>query len=167
MAVIDTARGLLTEYSLLNPPANKTTEIDNALTFAVGKDKVWFTELTANYVGYVDASYRPNFSISGNEENQPIEMRSGDSVSLNFTVNGSSNAPLSVKLADSENFTSLPNRIMMNPDVAEIKLLNNRTNVIVTIRIGPTVSPGSYILLVTVTDGSVDRGVYVHLQINQ
>jgi hypothetical protein len=44
---------LLTEYSLSNPPANKTAQIDNALTFALGKDKVWFTELTANYIGYV------------------------------------------------------------------------------------------------------------------
>ena len=167
MAVIDTDRDLLTEYSLSNPPANKTTQIDNALTFALGKDKVWFTELTANYVGYVDATYTPYFSITRNGENNAIEMRPGDSVSLNFTVKGSSKIPLSVKLADSENFTSRPYRIPMNADVAEIKLLNNQTNVIITIRIESTLSPGSYVLLVTVTDGSIDRGVYIHLQINE
>jgi uncharacterized membrane protein len=167
MAVIDMDRDLLTEYSLSNPPANKTTQIDNALTFALGKDKVWFTELTANYVGYVDATYSPYFSITRNGGDNPIEMRPGDSVSLNFTVKGSSKIPLSVKFADSENFTSRPDRILMNADVAEIKLLNNQTNVIITIRIGSTLSPGSYILLVTATDGSIDRGIYIHLQINE
>jgi hypothetical protein len=167
MAVIDTARGLLTEYSLSNPPANKTTEIDNALTFALGKDKVWFTELTANYVGYVDASYRPNFSISGSREGQPIELRPGENVTINFTVSGFSNRPLSIKFADSENFTSQPNRIMMSANLAEVTLLNNQTTIVITIRAGSTPSLGRYILLVSVTDGSIDRGIYVRLQINE
>ena len=166
MAVIDTARGLLTEYSLSNPPANKTTEIDNALTFALGNDKAWFTELTANYVGYVDASYRPNFSITGSSEYQSIEMRPGEILKLNFTVSGFSNRPLSFRFADTENFTSRPNRIMINADVAEIGQLNNETTIIITIRTESTLSPGSYVLLVSVTDGYVDRGVYVSLEIN-
>jgi streptogramin lyase len=167
MAVIDTERGLLTEYSLSNPPANKTTQIDNALTFALGRDKVWFTELTANYVGYIDASYRPNFSIIESREDQPIEMRLGDNVTLSFTVSGFSNRSLSIKFADTENFTSRPNRIMMSANVAEIKQLNTQTTVTITIRTEPTLSPGSYILLVTVTDGSVYRGIYVRVQINE
>jgi len=167
MAVIDTDRGLLTEYSLSNPPANKTSEIDNALTFAVGRNKVWFTELTANYVGYIDPSYRPNFSIDGGREDQSIELRPGDNVTLNFTLSGFSNRPLSIRFADTENFTSQPNRIMMNANFGEIKLLNNQTTILVKIRTTPTLSPGSYILLVTVTDGSIDRGIYIRLQINE
>ena len=167
MAVINTDDGLLTEYSLSNPPANKTIEIDNALTFALGKDKVWFTELTANYVGYVDASYRPNFSIIGNGEKQSIELRPGDNVTFTFSVSGFSDTPLSFRFADSENFTSLPSRIMMSANVDEIKLLNNQTNVTVTIKTESTLMPGNYILLVTVTNGSVNRGIYVRLQINE
>ena len=167
MAVIDTTHGLLTEYSLSNPPANKTTEIDNALTFALGKDKVWFTELTANYVGYINASYRPNFSIIGSMANQPLELRPGDNVTLNFTATGFSSRPLSFKFADNENFTSQPNKIMMSANAAEIRLLNNQTTIIITVRTRSTLSPGSYILLVSVTDGSIDRGIYVRLQINE
>jgi streptogramin lyase len=166
MAVIDTARGLLTEYSLSNPPANKTIQIDNALTFALGKDKVWFTELTANYVGYIDAAYRPTFTISGSREDQSIELKPGGNVTLNFTVSGFSSRPLSFKFADTENFTSQPDRIMMSASVAEIKLLNNQTTIAITIKTGSTLSPGDYILLVSVTDGSTNRGIYVRLQID-
>jgi hypothetical protein len=167
MAVIDTARGLLTEYSLSNPPANKTIQIDNALTFALGKDKVWFTELTANNVGYIDASYRPNFSIIGSREDQLIELKPGDNVTLNFTVSGFSTRPLEIKFADTENFTSQPNRILMSANLAEVKLLNNQTTIIIAVKTRSTLSPGSYILLVSVTDSSVDRGIYVRLQINE
>ena len=166
MAVIDTTRGLLTEYSLSNPPANKTIQIDNALTFALGKDKVWFTELTANYVGYIDAAYRPTFTISGSREDQSIELKPGGNVTLNFTVSGFSSRPLSFKFADTENFTSQPDRIMMSASVAEIKLLNNQTTIAITIKTGSTLSPGDYILLVSVTDGSTNRGIYVRLQID-
>jgi hypothetical protein len=133
----------------------------------VGRNKVWFTELTANYVGYIDPSYRPNFSIDGGREDQSIELRPGDNVTLNFTLSGFSNRPLSIRFADTENFTSQPNRIMMNANFGEIKLLNNQTTILVKIRTTPTLSPGSYILLVTVTDGSIDRGIYIRLQINE
>jgi len=166
MAVIDTTRGLLTEYSLSNPPANKTTQIDNALTFALGKDKVWFTELTANYVGYIDATYRPHFSISGSIEDQSLELRPGDNATLNFTISGFSTRPLSLEFADTENLTSRPNRIMMSANVAEIKLLNNQTTIAITVKAGSTLSPGDYILLVSVTDGSTNRGIYVRLRID-
>ena len=166
MGVIDTTRGLLTEYSLSNPPANKTTQIDNALTFALGGNKVWFTELTANYVGYIDATYRPHFSISGSIEDQSLELRPGDNATLNFTISGFSTRPLSLEFADTENLTSRPNRIMMSANVAEIKLLNNQTTIAITVKAGSTLSPGDYILLVSVTDGSTNRGIYVRLRID-
>ena len=49
---------------LLGPPAASIGKIDNAESIARASDRVWFTEWTANYVGFVSDSYKPPFSIS-------------------------------------------------------------------------------------------------------
>jgi streptogramin lyase len=163
IGMIDTERGLLTEYSLSNPPANKTTEIGNALTFALGKNRAWFTELTANYVGYVDASYRPDFTVSGIE--QSLKLRPGDNVSVTFAVNGFSNVPLTIRLADTENFTSLPFRIIVKANVTEIHSLSHQATINVMVNADPRLAPGNYTILVSLTDGLINRGLYVSLQV--
>jgi len=63
--VLDPDNRTLTEYSLANPPINNGSQIENALTFALNSNgsKAWFTEWTANYVGFVDASTNPSFSL--------------------------------------------------------------------------------------------------------
>jgi streptogramin lyase len=164
IGVIDTERGLLTEYSLSNPPANKTTQIDNALTFAVGKDRVWFTELTANYVGYVNAAYKPPFVLSPSVQN--LKLLPGQNVSLSFVVSSSPGESLAIRLADNENFTARPEKIRMSASVIATPRVNQK---VLTINIGTDrdLAPGRYVLLVTVSNELINRGVYVQLLITQ
>jgi virginiamycin B lyase len=164
MAKLDPANGLLTEYSLSDPPASRIVRIDNAITFALGKDKVWFTELTANYVGFVDAAYKPNFTIS-TPSNSILKLKPGVSVSIRFNVSGQSSNPLTVQFADTENVTGRLQRILMKTNMTEIPSLNARKEILVTITADKALSPGSYTLLVTVTDGLVNQGAYLKLQV--
>jgi hypothetical protein len=164
MAKLDTTRGLLTEYSLSDPPASRIIGIDNALTFAVAKDKVWFTELTANYVGYVDASYQPNFTISP-PNNPIIKMKPGENTNLTFTIQGQSSQPLTIQFADTENYTAKPQKIIMTPNMQEITSLNGQTNLTVNVKTDETLNPGNYTLLITLTNGLISQSTYTHLQI--
>jgi virginiamycin B lyase len=163
IGVIDTTNNLLTEYSLSNPPANKTAEIDNALTFALGKNEVWFTELTANYVGYVDATYKPTFTIHAKQDS--LSVKAGDNVSFSLAVGGVSTKPLAIIFADNENFTSRPSQIAMNVTRPEIPSLLGPSWINVTITSDRMLKPGRYILLVTVTDESVNEGTYLTLDV--
>jgi streptogramin lyase len=163
MGVIDTARGLLTEYSLSNPPANKTSQIDNALTFAVGGSRVWFTELTADYVGYIDATYKPGFSIFASQ--QKLSANAGSKINISLLVKGSSTEPLKISFADSENYTALPFRITMQLNETEIPSLNGTIAIDATIGADSQLAPGTYLLLTTVTDGSLNQAVYLWLQV--
>jgi virginiamycin B lyase len=162
IGVIDTDRSTLTEYSLSNPPANKTTQIDNALTFALGKDRVWFTELTANYVGYVNATYKPDFVVSPSVQN--LKLMPDQNVSLSFVVKSSPGESLAIKLADNENFTARPEKIRMRANLMATPRSNQK---VFTISVGADrgLAPGSYVLLVTVSNGVINRGVYVQLLI--
>ena len=163
LAKIDTVHGLLTEYSLSDPPASNITSIGNALTFALGKDKVWFTELTANQVGYVDASYQPNFTVT--ISNSSIKLKPGKTVNVTLTVNGQSAKPLTVQFADTENYTSRPQRIVMNATQTEIRSLTGQEILVVTVTTDKTLQPGNYTLLVTVTDQLTYQGTYIKLQL--
>ena len=165
MGVIDTAHGLLTEYSLSNPPANKTTEIDNALTLALGKDKVWFTELTANYIGYVDASYHPSFSFQP-ATNSTLQLPSGGKTSLKLILEGTSGKMLKITSSDSETLTARPQQITLNLSEAELAGLNGQATVTLSLATSASTVPGEYTLLISVTDGLVTEGIYLNLQIS-
>ena len=164
LAKLDTTHGLLTEYSLSDPPANRIIGIDNALTFAIANNRVWFTELTANYVGYVDASIQPNFTISP-PNNPVIRMKPGENTNLTFTVQGQSTQPLTVQFADTENYTAKPQKIIMTPNMQEITTLNKTTQLIVNVRAEESLAPGNYMLLVTITNGLISQSAYIQLQI--
>jgi hypothetical protein len=166
MAVIDTARGLLTEYSLSNPPANKTTEIDNALTFALGKDKVWFTELTANYVGYVDASYHPSFSFQP-ATNSNLQLAAGRKTSVKLILEGTGDKMLKITSTDSETLTLRPQQIALNLSEDELGNLNGQATLTLNVVTSTSTVPGDYTLLISVTDGLVTQGIYLGLSVSQ
>jgi virginiamycin B lyase len=166
MAVIDSARGLLTEYSLSNPPANKTNQIDNALTFALGKDKVWFTELTANYVGYVDATYHPSFSFQP-PTNSNLQLTAGRKTSTNLILEGTGNKTLKITSTDSEPLTLKPPQIALNLSETELGNLNGQATVTLSVASSQSTLPGDYTLLVSVTDGLVTQGIYLTLTVSQ
>ena len=164
MAVIDTEHSLLTEYSLSDPPASEIIGIDNALTFALGEGKVWFTELTANYVGYVSSSYRPPFTIS-QPSNSSIKLSHGGNINLTFTISGKSPAPLTVQFADTEDNTGRPQKILMTANVTETQLTRGQSEIVVNVKTDRTLVAGKYVLLVSVTDGLISQGAYVALQV--
>jgi len=166
IGVINTQHGLLAEYSVSNPPANKTTEIDNALTFAVGKDQVWFTELTADYVGYVDASYSPSFSFQPTT-NATLRLPLGGETNVKLILEGTSDKPLKILSSDSETLTARPQQIVLNLSEAKIGSLNGQATVTLSLATRASTVPGDYTLLISVTDGLVTQGIYLKLHVSQ
>jgi len=164
MALIDTEYSLLTEYSLSNPPVSRIIGIDNALTFSLGAGKAWFTELTANYVGYVDASYKPTYKIS-QVTTSSIKLKPGGNTNLTFTVSGESNSPIAIQFADTENVSGRPQRILMTANATEIHSLNGWATVLVNVTAERNLQIGDYMLLVTFTDGLINQGAYLKLDV--
>ena len=162
MAALDFPNKTLTEYSLSDPAASNISQIDNALTFALGGGKAWFTESTANAIGSVDGSYRPSFSISANG-NSTISLKTGGSASLEVSLRGNSSSPLSIQLSDSGSATSTGANIAMHADKNVVDSLAGNQTVNVTVDAGN--APGRYTLLVTATDGLISRSVYVQVAV--
>jgi streptogramin lyase len=164
MAMLDLEHLMLTEYSISNPPPTKRNGIDNVLTFALGDRKVWFTALTGNFVGYIDATHKPSFTIS-----QPaglsIKLKPGGNTTLAFAVSSVSPAQLTVQFADSESYTGQPKKILMTTNATEIQSSTGQSEIVVNVKTDRTLAAGKYVLLVSVTDGLISQGAYVTLQV--
>jgi streptogramin lyase len=164
MAVLNSRTGQLTEYSLSNPPATRLNEIDGALTFTLTKEKVWFTELVRGYVGYVDATYTPNFSLSP-LDNESYVVDSSHALNLTIAIQGQSITPLNVQFSDSETISSQLQKITAFATPTKINTLNDSTRISIEIDASSSLFPGDYTLLATVTDGLVYQGLYIRLTI--
>lgn len=164
MAVIDYAKGTLTEYSEADPPVTSASQIDNTLTFALGNDRAWFTGWTANYIGYVNASYRPSFSAPV-LSNSILTIPRGGEANLAVVVEGSALKPLSIKFSDSESFGAIPRNISLTSSVSSITLAGGEAQFTVTIKVAGSIQPGNYMLVITVTDGLIYRSSYVYLTV--
>jgi streptogramin lyase len=164
MAVLDFPNRTLTEYSLRDPAARNMSQLDNALTFALGGGRAWFTESTSDSIGYVDASYRPSFSVSANG-NSTLSISRGGSSSLQVDLRGTSSSPISINFSDSGSSTLTGANVTMRADKSEIGSLVGNQSVSITVDVGSGTSPGRYTLLVTATDGLVSRSLYVELSV--
>jgi hypothetical protein len=151
---------------LSNPPANKTIQIDNALTFALGKDKVWFTELTANNVGYIDASYHPSFSFQP-ATNSSLQLTAGNKTSMKLVLEGTSHKTLKITSTDSEALTLRPQQITLNLSEPELGTVNGQATVTLNVATSTSTVSGDYTLLISVTDGLVTQGIYLRLSVSQ
>jgi virginiamycin B lyase len=162
LARIDSQRGILTEYSLSNPPAKSGSDIVNALTFAIGKDKVWFTELTTNTIGYLDASYRLSFAVSviGDISSS---VQQGRDTTITFAISGRSSLPLDLSFSNSANSTN----IVFTPSTKVIPKLNGDERVQVKIAVGNELPAGSYTLLLTASDELISQSIYVTLHVRK
>jgi len=163
MAVLDVPNKTLTEYSLSNPPASNISQIDNALTFALGEGRAWFTESTANAIGYLDASYQPSFSVSANDSS--LTLRRGENASLLVNVRGDSLSPVSIKLSTYAWTTTAGGNITMQAGEGEIYPLEGNQSLNVNVDVGLGSAPGNYTLLVTASDGLISCSVYVELSV--
>lgn len=164
MAALDFSDRTLTEYSLSDPAASNMSQIDNALTFALGGGRAWFTESTSDAIGYVDASYRPSFSIS-TYGNSTLSIQRGGSSSLQVGLRGNSSSPISIQFSDSGSAIQVGTNIMMQTDKSEIGSFAGNQSVSVTVDVAPGTAPGRYTLLITATDGLISQSAYVELSV--
>ena len=164
MAVIDSSDKTLTEYSLSDPAAVNMSQIDNALTFALGGGKAWFTESTSDAIGFVDASYRPSFSISANESSV-LSVQRGGSSNVRVDLQGNSSSPISIQLSDSPSPSPADGNITLRADKSELVSLVGNESLNVSVDVGSGVALGRYTLLITATDGLISRSVYVELSV--
>lgn len=164
LAVLNIPTKTLTEYSLANPPITNASEIQNSLTFALGGGRAWFTQWTANYVGFVNASARPSFSARI-ANTSPVELPPMGRVSLNLLAEGTSTRPLSVQFSDSERFTSIPQNLSLSSSPSAVASLSGESNVTVTVEAKQGLQPGNYTLLLTLNGGLVLQSAYVELRV--
>jgi len=157
----------LTEYSLSDPPASSIGTIDNAETIALASDRIWFTEMTADCVGFVSDSYHPAFSISL-ANNSTVGMQPGSTAQVQLKLSGTASAPLSWQFSDSEQFSGAPKNITF-AGPGQGFLLNGTTTDGVRLSVSISASrdtpAGRYEALVTVTDGLVYRSAYLEIVI--
>jgi streptogramin lyase len=156
---LDPAHSQLTEFSLSNPAAKNGREIGNALTLSAGPGKTWFTEWTANYVGYIDQAYQPAFSVSS-VGNRTLVVPVGTQTHFAVGLAGQSSKPLFLQFSDSESYSSKPQNISLVANSMVISALNGNNTISVTVEIKNDLRPGNYVVLVTVTDGLIFRSTY-------
>ena len=154
MAKIDPAKGSLTEYSESSSQSLNGSTIGNALTFAVGGGRAWFTELTGNILGYVDASYAPGFSTSIAGNNTVVISR-GSNASVSLVVHDTTHqGMLSLSFADSESLTSKPSDLTFSaPGNSVSPPMGGVSSVKVTVSASQSLKPGIYFAILTATDG--------------
>jgi hypothetical protein len=166
MAVICCGATTLTEYNMSQVSVAKTG-IGNALTIDVAKNLAWFTEWTGNKVGFVNASIRPTFSISAANETLRA-VHPGSSIQLRVRVSGTSTSALSLLFSDSESHTAKPVDLSFAANTSEsLGPLQGTKTVTVAISASSAAAPGTYIVLVTVTDGLTYRSLYLPVTVSR
>ena len=167
IARIDISNGSLAEYSESNNPVNGTT-IGNALTFALGGGKAWFTESTGNVLGYVDASYNPGFSTSI-VGNSTVVIDTGSSRPVNLLVHDSTHeGPLNLTFADSETSGSQPSNLTFSvPSTSISPPAGGESNVTVTVSALQSLKPGTYYAILTATDGQTFESSFLKVVVQQ
>jgi streptogramin lyase len=164
MAVLNVSTRTLTEYSLANPPISNGSQIENALTFGLGKGRVWFTEWTANYVGFVDTAAEPSFSVQMANASA-LHIPSGGTATFEVVAKGTSTQPLSVQFSDSEYFTAIPQNLSISSSQSSLPPFSGQSSFAVTVEAERGLEPGNYTLLVTLNGGLVVQSAYLDLQI--
>jgi uncharacterized membrane protein len=132
----------------------------------VGRNKVWFTELTANYVGYIDPSYHPSFSFQP-ATNSNLQLAAGRETSMKLMLEGTADKTLNFLSSDSETLTSRPQEFTLNLTEAELGNLNGQATVTLSVATSTSAVPGDYTLLVSVTDGLITQGIYLKIHVSQ
>jgi virginiamycin B lyase len=164
IALLDPSAGTLTEYSEANPPVTSTLEIQNDLTIAAVPEGLWFASMTGDYIGFVNGSSQPGFSIAVSGSNT-VSVAPGGRLSLSFQVSGAWSTSLVVRVSDSENYTSVPSLISMVPDTPSLSAGYGTVTVSVTVGAAEALQPGRYTLAVTVDGGLVAQTAYVFLTV--
>ena len=165
IAILNTSAMALTEYSEANPPVENGSLIQNDLTIAPGDGGVWFTSVTGNYIGFVNGSAPPPFSltVSGTDS---ASVSPGATVIFGVTVKGAWTGPLQVQVSDSEDYDSVPNLIHVTPGAQQIPAGSGPVQLQVAATPEAGMAAGRYALGVSVSDGLVIQTVYYFLDVS-
>jgi streptogramin lyase len=164
IAVLNPGSGTLTEIDESNPPPTAYGGIQNDEYIALSGGRLWFTSLTGNYVGFVDASYRPSFGLAASGSNA-VRIAPGGNASLTVGMSGSWDAPLGVSVSDSENSAAAPTLIRITPSVSAIPKGAGSYSFTLDVAVSPLLGPGEYTVAVTVTDGTMQQSAYIFVTV--
>ena len=164
IALLDQSAGTMTEYSEANPPITNGSEIQNDLTIALGQNGLWFTSTTADYLGFINGGATPSFSIQTATSNT-LSLPPGGSTTVHFQLGGTWDVSLRVLVSDSENITSVPKLISIQPGSSALPAGAGPSDLPVTISVAKSLPPGRYTIDVTVTDGLVSQTAFVFLTV--
>ena len=164
IALLNISAGTLTEYSEADPPITEATNIQNDMTIAPTADGLWFTSTTGNYVGFVNETYNPGFSIAVSGQNHVTLAPSG-SLTAHFVISGMWSKSLGVNFSDTENISSIPSKITIEPSEMSIQPGSGPVTLDVALTAEPGLSPGRYTVALTLTDGPVQRSAYFFLTV--
>lgn len=164
MATIDPAAGTLTEISDSMPPASNSSGVQNDEYIALSGSSLVFTSLTGNYVGILNTSYVPGFSIGFAGSNE-ASLIPGGSGSFPVTVSGEWASAMNVSVSDSENPLSVPVLIRLTPSVAVVPAGGSPYTFQLGVSAASSLQPGKYTIAVTVTEGVVQQTAYLFLDV--
>ena len=164
IALLDQNAGTMTEYSEADPPITNGSEVQNDLTIALGQNGLWFTSTTADYLGFVNEGVTPAFSIRTTTSNA-LSLSPGETATVHFQLGGAWGGPLRVLVSDSENVTSVPRLISIQPGSSTLPAGAGPSDLPVMISVAKSLPPGRYTIDVTVTDGLVYQTAFVFLTV--
>jgi streptogramin lyase len=164
IAFVDQNAGKMTEYSEANPPITNGTQIQNDLTIALGQSGLWFTSTSADYLGFINGGSTPAFTIQATASNT-LSLSQGGSATIHFQVGGSWGSPLRVLVSDSENVTSVPKLIAIQPGSSVFPAGSGPASLSVMVSATQSLPPGRYTVDVTVTDGLVYQTAFIYLTV--
>jgi streptogramin lyase len=164
IALLDPAAGTLTEYSESDPAATGASGIQNDLTIATASNGAWFTSTSGNYIGFVDGTSAPDFTMTGVGSNEAT-LGPSSSATWELRVDGTWSAPLSVQVSDSENYTSIPSLISIQADRSTIPAGSGPATLTVTVSPKAGILPGRYTVAVTVTGGLLLQTAYLFVTV--
>ncbi len=164
IAELEPAAGTLTEYSESDPPASNYSTIQNDLTIATAPGGLWLTSMTGNYIGFLNASYVPSFSVSVEGSNS-LTLSNGTAGVATLRVEGTWSGSLSVESSDSEQYTSVPSHISIVANETSVQSRAGGSALSVRLSLDGQLSPGRYTVAVTLSDGLIKQTAYLFVTV--
>lgn len=169
IAFFDFSTRTLTEYEI--PTRNlKGGYIANVLTVAAdptNENKVWFTELTEDKIGYVDRSVPIPFDISTLDKQ--IVLEEGQTARINIEVTRNPEVELfNNTLSFNASSSAVQSGVLLNataifsPSLLDLSKVDGTQTLILELK-DEGIQQGQHILAVSATDGAVIRTVYLEL----
>jgi streptogramin lyase len=171
IAFFDFSTRTLTEYEVPTRDP-KGGYIANVLTVAsdpTNKNRVWFTELTEDKIGYVDRSVTIPFDIR--TPDKQIVLEEGQTAQINIEVTRNPEVQLfNNTLSFNASSSAAISGVLLNattsfsPNAIDLSKVSGTQAVTLELK-NEGISKGNHTLAVSATDGAVIRTIYVKLEV--